>query len=122
MSESIKGMNPVIASAMEHFASRSGEMKSIEVPEWNTTIYYKELSTFQEQSAVMQYHQQGKIVEALVETIITKARKQDGTKMFNPADKVVLMNNADPDVLVKIATALNTSSSTSYDVEETVKN
>ena len=70
----------------------------------------------------MQYHQQGKIVEALVETIITKARKQDGSKMFNPADKVVLMNNVDPDVLVKIATALNTSSTTNYDVEETVKN
>ena len=121
MSESIKGVNPVIVSAMEHFASRSGELKSIAVPEWNTTIYYKELSTFQEQSGIMQYHQQGKIVEALVETIIVKARKQDGTKMFNPADKLILMTQADPDVLVKIATALN-SSNTDYNVEETVKN
>jgi len=116
--------NPVIAKAIEHFKSRnSDEMKSIEVPEWDTTIYYKKISTFKDQSAIMQLHQQGKIVEALVETIITKARNKDGSKMFMPAERTILLNQADPDVLVKIATELNTNeATTNYDLDETVKN
>lgn len=113
--------NPVLAKAIEHFKARDNELKELYVEEWDTTIYYKKHGTFKEQSAVMQLHQQGKVVEALVETIITKARKADGTKMFQPAERVVLLNQVDPDVLVKIATELNNNDA-EYDVDETVKN
>ena len=69
----------------------------------------------------MQLHQQGKVVEALVETIITKARNKDGSKMFQPAERTILLNEADPEVLVKIATELN-STDNQYNVDEIAKN
>lgn len=123
MSEDKMHINPVIRNAVKHFKERSeATMKSFEVPEWGTTIWYRETNSFQDQSKVMQLHQQGKIVEALVETIITKARKQDGTKMFQPAERFFLLNEADPDVLVKVASELNRGAVDTYDVEETVKN
>ena len=115
--------NPVIAKAIQHFKDRNDtEMNSIEVPEWDTTVYYKSVGTFADQSKVMQLHGQGKVVEALVETIITKARTKDGKRMFQPAERTYLLTECDPDVLVKIATALNSGSENNYDVDETAKN
>lgn len=115
--------NPVLAKAIEHFKNRNeAEMNEIEVPEWDTTIYYKNVGTFADQSKVMQLHQQGKVVEALVETIITKARTKDGKRMFQPAERTYLLNECDPEVLLKIATALNSTALQSYDVDETAKN
>ena len=116
--------NPVLAKAIEHFKNRNdAEMNEIEVPEWDTTIYYKNVGTFADQSKVMQLHQSGKVVEALVETIITKARTKDGKRMFQPAERLYLLNECDPEVLLKIATALNSNNAdANYDVDETVKN
>lgn len=113
--------NPVLAKAIEHFKNTESEMKELYVEEWDTTVYYKEKSAFKDQSAIMQLHQQGKVVEALVETIIVKARTQDGNKMFQPADRVHLLNSVDPNVLVKIATELNKVED-DYDLDTTIKN
>ena len=114
--------NPVLDKAIEHFKSRNVDgMNEYYCEEWDTTIYYKKVSSFKDQSAVMTLHQQGKVVEALVETIITKARNKDGSKMFQPAERTILMNEADPTVLVKIATELNKDAE-SYNVDEVAKN
>ena len=113
--------NPVLDKAIEHFKSVDNNLKELWVEEWDTTIYYKEKSAFRDQSAIMQLHQQGKVVEALVETIIVKSLNKDGSKMFKPAERTILLNSVDPDVLVKIATSLNTVDD-NYDVGETVKN
>ena len=113
--------NPVLDKAVEHFKNRNIDgMKEFYVKEWDTTIYYKRVGSFKDQSAVMSLHQQGKIVEALVETIVTKARTKNGTKMFALADRITLLNEADPDVLTKIATELNKVDN--YDVESVAKN
>jgi transaldolase len=113
--------NPVLAKAIEHFKHTDAEMKELHVEEWDTTIYYKEKSAFKDQSAIMQLHQKGKVVEALVETIVVRSLNQDGTKMFQPAERVHLLNSVDPNVLVKIATELNKVED-DYDLDETVKN
>ena len=114
--------NPVLDKAIEHFKSRNTDgMNEYYCKEWDTTIYYKKVGSFKDQSAVMQLHQQGKVVEALVETIITKARTQDGKKMFLPAERDYLLQECDPEVLVKIATELN-KSDTEYNVDAIAKN
>ena len=113
--------NPVLAKAIEHFKHTDAEMKELHVEEWDTTIYYKEKSAFKDQSAIMKLHQKGKVVEALVETIVVRSLNQDGTKMFQPAERVHLLNSVDPNVLVKIATELNKVED-DYDLDETVKN
>jgi len=114
--------NPVLDKAIQHFKDRNSDgMKEFHVAEWDTTIYYKRVGSFKDQSAVMSLHQQGKIVEALVETIVTKARTKDGKKMFASADRVTLLNEADPEVLTKIATELNKVDE-NYDLESVAKN
>jgi len=70
----------------------------------------------------MQLHQQGKVVEALVETIIVKALDANGKKLFQPAERLHLLNSVDPKVLVKIATELNNDVDDDYNLDDTVKN
>ena len=98
----------VMEKATSHFRSKlSGELKSIHVPEWDSTIYFKETITLKEQSKLIELATTGKTTEALVETLITKARNQDGTRMFTVADKIVFMNEVDPQVLIRVVGEVN---------------
>jgi hypothetical protein len=91
-----------------HFRNKiSGEMSSIYVEEWDLKIYYKNSNTLQEESKLIELAQKGKTVEALVETLIIKARNEDGTKMFKPVDRVVFLNEVDPSVLIKAVSDMN---------------
>lgn len=96
-------MSKVLEQATAHFRNRiGGEMKSFEVPEWKTKIYYKESITLREQGKIVELASSGKSVEALVETLIVRARNEDGTKMFSIADKAVFMNEVDPEVIIRV--------------------
>lgn len=100
----------VLEKATGHFRSKlSAEMKSIHVPEWDSKIFFKPTITLKEQSKLIELASQGKQVEALVESLIVKARNEDGTKMFSPVDKVVLMNEVDPAVIIRIVGEINTA-------------
>jgi hypothetical protein len=101
-------MSNAIEKITTHFRDKiSGKMSSVRVPEWDTTIYYKSSSTLKEQTRVIELAQKGQTVEALVETLITKARNEDGSKMFKPADKQVFLNEADPDVVIRVVGEMN---------------
>lgn len=102
-------MSQILAKATEHFRAKvGGEMKVLEVPEWgNQKIWYKPVSTLKEQSKLVELASQNKTVEALVESLIVRARNEDGSKMFNIADKVILMNEVDPNVVIRIVGEMN---------------
>ena len=103
-------MSNVLDNAKKHFKDKlNGELKKLVVPEWKTDIYYKDVNSFAVESRVIQLQQQGLTVEALVESIIAKSLNPDGKPMFNKMDKWTLMNEADPAVLIKIASVLNQS-------------
>lgn len=109
----------VLDKATAHFRSKlSSEMLSVVVPEWETTIYFKDTITLKEQSKLIELATAGKTTEALVETLITKARNQDGTKMFNTMDKVVFMNEVDPQVLIRVVTEINSVETPTVDEVE----
>lgn len=98
----------VITNARSHYKEQlAGELKSIEVPEWNTTIYYKTLSNFVEEQKVIELHNKGNLVEALVETLIQKAMDEQGKKMFKNGDRDVLMREVDPNVIIRVCTEIN---------------
>lgn len=98
----------VITNARSHYKEQlAGELKSIEVPEWNTTIYYKTLSNFIEEQKVIELHNKGNLVEALVETLIQKAMDEQGKKMFKNGDRDVLMREVDPNVIIRVCTEIN---------------
>lgn len=101
-------MSTILQKATAHFREQlNNPMEVIDVPEWGTKIHYKRVTTLKEESKVMELSQQGKTVEALVESIIMRARNEDGSKMFNMPDKITMMNEIDPKVIIRIASAMN---------------
>jgi hypothetical protein len=115
--------NPVIQKATAHFREKlNAGLNSIEVPEWQSKIYFKPSTTLKEQSRLIELAQQGKTVEALVETLIVKARNEDGTKMFTVGDKVTLMNEVDPSIIIRIVGEINETSDAAASMGEVEKN
>ena len=93
--------------AKHYQSSISGALKKYHVKEWDTDIYYRTTYPLKDEAKVLELQAQGKTIEALVESIITKARDKDGQRLFVDADKVKLMNEADPLVVVRVATTIN---------------
>jgi len=115
-------MSKVLERATNHFRAKiSGDMKCLEVPEWETKIWYKASVTLREQGKLIELAQQGKTVEALVETLIVKARNEDGTKMFTLADKMTFLNEVDPNVIIRVVGEMS-SGAEDYTVDTAEKN
>lgn len=73
----------------------------VEVPEWNTTIYYDPLSVAEcDKLAPLSANEQA------VEALILKATDEAGNPIFTKADKMQLLNMASPTVVKRIATAI----------------
>lgn len=100
----------VILNAQKHFKSKiSGGLEKIEVPEWNTTIYYRPTATLKETEAVVKLHQSGQIMESLATVLILRALDEEGKRVFKQADMFDLMNEVDPDVVIRVATDIMNS-------------
>jgi len=105
-------MSSVLKNAQEHFKSKiSGELRKMTVPEWKTDIYFRGSYSFAAESKIIELQQQGKTVEALVESVITKSLDPDGKPMFSKFDRNTLLNEVDPAVLIRVATELNSATS-----------
>lgn len=98
----------VLDNARNHYkAQLAGGLNKLEVPEWDTTVYFKSAVTFQQQQKIFEYTQKGNLVEAMVETLMQRALTEDGKKMFNFADRVTLMNEVDPSIIIRIVSEIN---------------
>lgn len=101
-------MSKILERATAHFRNQiSGEMKSIDVPEWETKIYFKAVTSLKEEGKILELSQAGKSVEALVESLVIRARNEDGSRMFTMADKMILLNEVDPKVLIRVVGEMN---------------
>jgi hypothetical protein len=118
-------MSKILDKATSHFREKlSAEMQSVYVPEWDAKIYFKASVTLKEQSKLIELATQGKTVEALVETLIVKARNEDGTRMFTMPDKITFMNEVDPNVIIRVVSEINqiVTENTETDMEKVEKN
>lgn len=116
-------MNKVLESATSHFRTKlTAELHHIEVPEWGTKVWFKNAVTLREQSRLIELSSQGKQVEALVESLIVKARNEDGTKMFALADKMTFLNEVDPQVIIRLVGEINRVSDDTQSMDEIEKN
>ena len=92
----------------KHYQSTiSGELLKLHVPEWQTDIYYKKSYALHVESKVIELQQQGKTVEALIESILLKALDANRKPLFQDADRVKLMQEADPNVVIRVGSAIN---------------
>jgi hypothetical protein len=116
----VKKQSPVEKIATHYKSAISGDMKMYHVKEWDLDIYYRTTYPFKDEARVLELQTAGKSVEALVESLIVKARDKDGKRLFTDADKVSLMHEADPAVLIKACAAINTGA-TSVTLDEAEK-
>lgn len=98
----------VIDKATAHFDEvlAQGLKGPIDVPEWETKIYYKPSTTMFEESKIIELTQANKTTEALVTTLIMRARDEEGKPLFTAADKHKLMRAVDPKVILRIVTEM----------------
>lgn len=109
----------ILENVKSHYKSKlSGELQKMSVPEWKTDIFFKQAHPFAVESKIIELQQAGKTVEALVESVILKALDPEGKPLFNKFDKATLMNEADPNVLMRIAAVLNATTSDYETVEK----
>lgn len=98
----------VLQKATQHFRAKlDGSLEKITVPEWEADIYYYPTTPLKDESSILKLQQEGKTVEALVQSLIVKCRNADGSKMFAPADRVTLLNEVDPKVIIRVAGQIN---------------
>lgn len=104
-------MSKVLTKAKEHFKEIANKgTTSVDVPEWGTKVYWKIGGlNFAQQSKVIQLQNSGQSAEALVEMLIIRALDADGNKMFKNLDKQELMREVDPNIILKIVSAMGES-------------
>ena len=114
-------MSKLIDRATAHFEEilAQGLKGPINVPEWDVEIYYRASSTLAEEATVIELQQQGKSTEALVQTLINRAKDKDGNNLFDNGDRLKLMRRADPAVILKIVTSFNPDEA---EIEESLGN
>ena len=101
----------VIDRVKDHFENQG--VKKIEVAEWGEEgkplIIYSTPMSMAEKRNLFKGAKNDDL-GVLVDAIMLKARDKDGNKIFKLDDKQVLLNNADPEVIARVATEiLNTS-------------
>lgn len=107
----------VIANAKTHFKNKlSDKLEWVDVPEWETRIYFKGSATLKQTEEVVALHRENKVAEALATVLISRALTEDGKKMFTVADKFDLMNSVDPNVVTRVATHILNSEPRPEDV------
>jgi hypothetical protein len=102
-------MTKAIDRATAHFKEMlASDLRGpIKVPEWDLDVYWHPSTTMAEESVIIELSQSGKQTEALVMSLIIKAKDAEGKKIFETADKVRLMRAVDPAVILRIVTSMN---------------
>lgn len=119
--EDVNKMSKILSKAKEHFKEVANQgQSSIEVPEWGETIYWQIGGlNFAQQSKVIELQNSGKTAEALVEMLIMRAIDGEGKKMFKMVEKTEIMREVDPNVILKVVSAMGESD---QDLDDPVKN
>lgn len=104
-------MNQVIEAARKHYRDQlSGSLEKYHVEEWGVDIYYTNNISYKDKAKLIDLHAMGKTSDALIESLIVKSRNADGSVMFTHADRQWFLNEVDPDVILKIVSAMNNRS------------
>ena len=80
----------------------SGELNSIDVPEWGDTIYFKNAINGKKQGQIMSLYDKGKIVDSVCMSLIMRALDKDGNSIWRPTELVEMMREYDIDVISRV--------------------
>jgi len=111
-------------NAVAQFHDRlSGELFSIDVPEWSTKdekakVYYKGAMTGRQQAQIFKHYSDGKQVEAVFMSLIMRALDVDGKAIWRANELNEMMREYDPDIVGRIVEEI---SATELSVEQVKK-
>ena len=107
----------IINNATKHFKDKlANGLEWVDVPEWNSKVWFKPSANLKETEAVVKLHQSGQVMEALATVLIMRALDEDGNKLFKSADKFELMSSVDPEVVIRIASHIMNAEPTVDDI------
>jgi len=102
-----------IDNITNHYRTKLAEgLGSVEVPEWGTEaepmrIWFKSATNPKTQEKLAKLFNESKPLEAAVEALVIRALNEDGSAMFNSANRRELMNHCDVDVLIRVIGEIN---------------
>ena len=105
-------MSEILSRAKENYSAKLNAPKRVvKVPEWGyegkpLEIYVKPATLFIRDKVYKAVTSDGGL-ESLVDIIILRALDADDIPLFTKADKQDFMNTIDPDVIIRVATAIN---------------
>ena len=104
----------VLKAAKNHFkASLSGELYSLEVPQWTDesgkpiTIYFRSSMRLSQKSIVLKHYMKEEFDKATASQIIFRARDKDGKPIFQMNQLDQLVDETDGEVLEWISKRMN---------------
>ena len=92
-------MSKLIDSAISHFSNR--EIRKLEIPEWETTIYAKNLTLDDKARWLARANSDG--TDYMIYAVIFGAMDEKGDPVFDLEDKVKLRRQVDPDIVARLA-------------------
>lgn len=98
-------MSEAMDKITAHWRQLAGELRNIEVPEWEMTIHYRPANMRERGRIETALEDEGEHAAAVV-ALIVLARDEKGERLFHDADAVELMRKADPTVIARVAAAL----------------
>ena len=105
----------IIESAIAHFSSK--EIRAIVVPEWDITLYSKNLTL--DDKAKMISRANGNSTDYLIYAVIFGLTDKDGNQAFTLEDKSSIRNKVDPEVISRVANfVLNSDTNSEEDREK----
>jgi homoaconitase/3-isopropylmalate dehydratase large subunit len=90
-------------NAISHYRDKlAGELLSIDVPEWDGKIYYRNAINGKKQSAIMSLYAKNKMIEAMTMSLIVRALDKDGNPIWHPKELTSVMHEYDNMVVSNI--------------------
>lgn len=105
----------VLEKAISHFAKRRLDLKSVDVPEWDTVIYYKPM-TFDQKRSI--FEKDAHWSDIALNMLIVRALDDAGVPLFKLVHKTELRKQVDPEVIERIANEMAVNDSTPDDAKK----
>jgi len=106
-------------NARDQFKAKlSGELNSIDVPEWGGKIYFKNAITGKKQGQIMSLYDKGKIVDSVCMSLIMRALDKEGNPIWRPSELQELLREYDLDVISRVIEQIADSEPTVDDAKK----
>lgn len=93
----------------KRYEQANGGLKSVEVPEWEGRVYYRDFIPTADALQILKYVQPDTgdfDLEGLVLALMLSARNEDGSRMFMAQHKDLLMNKTEVEVILRVVTQM----------------